>query len=334
MLEKDADTDPLTGLMNRRAVEALVDEYVSVKQDSGVLLMIDIDNFKQVNDNFGHEVGDRLLKLLADTLKPYTRAYDVLGRLGGDEFIIFYQGFQNMESLVERCRNINAKTEYVLNDMLGNAATIPLSISIGVARAPEDGEDFNTLYMNADKALYHVKQNGKRGYYFYEGGCNSIHSISEDDHAIDILQVRMMIEEHSKLPGAYSVSYEDFKKIYRFLKRRAERTETDAQFVLFTLHDDDRRSGKILQENSTDKYAEQNAVEKKDILREFGTIAEKTLRRGDVAAQYGQSQYMMLLTGTNQSNGLIAVNRILDNWKNDNIGSEFHMEYEMQDLAV
>ena len=320
VLEKNADTDPLTGLLNRRAIAALVDEYVSVKRQSGVLLMMDVDNFKQVNDTFGHEAGDRLLIRLGEILRPYVRSYDVVGRIGGDEFVIFYQEFMNMNALAERCRNINARAEFVLNEMLGNKAPRPVSISIGVACAPEDGTDFATLYQNADKALYHVKQNGKRGYYFYEGGCNSIHDVHADDHAIDILQIRMLIEEHSRQPGAYSVSYEDFKKIYRFLKRRSERAETKTQFVLFTLQPEQNIIATPQQEEVS--------------MRRFGDIAERTLRRGDVASQYGQNQYMMLLTGTDQEKSHIAIDRIIHNWEDTYHDTDYKVNYEILDLSV
>ncbi len=319
-LEKDADTDPLTGLYNRRAAETMINECLIAKQEVGVLLMFDIDNFKQVNDTFGHKTGDRLLQTLSEAMKPYVRSYDLLARLGGDEFIIFYRDFNNLDSLVERCRTLNATAEYVLNDMLGGTATIPLSISIGVARAPEDGSSFNELYQCADKALYHVKQNGKRGYYFYEGSCNSVHDVYSDDRAIDIMQVRMMIEERAHKPGAYNVDYEDFKNIYRFLRRYGERSQTNAQFVLFTLHPTDRE----VRKGNTD-----------ELLRKFATVAERTLRRGDVAAQYGQNQFMMLLLGTNLDNGKVAVERVCNNWRKEQGDRQVYcLDYEIQDLSV
>ncbi|MCR5716458.1 MAG: diguanylate cyclase [Lachnospiraceae bacterium] len=319
-LEKDADTDPLTGLYNRRAAEAMIDECLIAKQEVGVLLMFDIDNFKQVNDNFGHKTGDRLLQTLSEAMKPYVRSYDLLARLGGDEFIIFYRDFNNVDALTERCRALNATAEYVLNDMLGGSATIPLSISIGVARAPEDGSSFAELYQCADKALYHVKQNGKRGYYFYEGSCNSIHDVYQNNNSIDIMQIRMMIEERSHKQGAYNVEYEDFKNIYRFLRRYGERTQTRAQFVLFTLHPAEH---------------EEKQRNPEDLLRSFGDVAERTLRRGDVAAQYGNNQYMMLLMGTNLDNGKLAAERVCNNWRREQGEKQrYCLDYEIQDLSV
>ena len=102
VLERNADADPLTGLLNRRAAAREVDNYLQGSKAHGVLLMMDIDHFKQVNDTYGHKMGDRVIMRVAEVLKSFTRAYDILGRLGGDEFVIFYKDYDNAEHLSER----------------------------------------------------------------------------------------------------------------------------------------------------------------------------------------------------------------------------------------
>ena len=92
-LEKKADIDVLTGLFNRSACVQQINEYLQMKKDTGLLLMLDLDHFKMVNDRFGHEMGDQVLMEVAKVLQGLVRSDDVLGRIGGDEFIIFYRGF-------------------------------------------------------------------------------------------------------------------------------------------------------------------------------------------------------------------------------------------------
>ena len=92
-LEKKAEIDILTGLLNRSASIQQINENLKMRRESGLLLMMDLDHFKLVNDRYGHEMGDKVLSLVANTLKKFVRSDDVLGRIGGDEFVIFYRGF-------------------------------------------------------------------------------------------------------------------------------------------------------------------------------------------------------------------------------------------------
>ena len=105
-LEKKAEIDILTGLLNRSASIQQINENLKMRRESGLLLMMDLDHFKLVNDRYGHEMGDKVLSLVANTLKKFVRSDDVLGRIGGDEFVIFYRGFWKDEALQERCEEI------------------------------------------------------------------------------------------------------------------------------------------------------------------------------------------------------------------------------------
>ena len=299
VLERNADADPLTGLLNRRAAAREVDNYLQGSKAHGVLLMMDIDHFKQVNDTYGHKMGDRVIMRVAEVLKSFTRAYDILGRLGGDEFVIFYKDYDNAEHLSERCNRINMRLENILNDMLGEDAEVSLSVSIGGARAPGDGADFASLYYNADKALYYVKQNGRHGFSIFSRGCESLKKARESEGTVRIDQARGMICEQAGRSGAYRVDYEDFRNIFRYIERRSEREEISAQLLLFTMQEES-----VQDEMKTDM-----------MLSEFGEVAERMLRKGDVITCLGHSQYMILLTGTDTENGKMVAERIINSWK-------------------
>lgn len=303
VLERNADADPLTGLLNRRAAAREIDTYLQGIKAHGVLLMMDIDHFKQVNDTYGHKMGDRVIMRVAEVLKSFIRSYDILGRIGGDEFVIFYKDYDNAEHLFERCSRINMRLEHILNDMLGEDAEVSLSVSIGGARAPGDGADFASLYYNADKALYYVKQNGRHGFSIFSRGCESLKKTQKTESTVRIEQARGMISEQTERSGAYRVDYEDFRNIFRYLERRSEREEINAQLLLFTMQEDAK---------------DQDEIKMDMMLSEFGEVAERMLRKGDVITCLGHSQYMILLTGTDMENGKMVAERIITGWRQKN----------------
>ncbi len=167
-LTKLSVTDSLTGLFNKSSIEHFIKK--SLKEDRRnneeyhALMIIDIDNFKLVNDNLGHLFGDALLAQLADKLKKIFRSDDLIGRIGGDEFFVFLKKCNNDDIIATKAKEIcNEFTKTF--DETGFAVTI--SASIGIVKSPEYGTNFEQLYNYADIALYNVKAKGKNGFEFY-----------------------------------------------------------------------------------------------------------------------------------------------------------------------
>ncbi len=159
-----AQNDPLTGVFNRHTFIEKMDVFLaeSAPETLHALLMLDLDGFKLINDSFGHETGDRTLIDAAQTLRSMIRHGDLVGRLGGDEFIVFLNDIQSRADAARKAKQVcNA---------LRRAFSVEaqLSASVGVAVFPDDGEDFASLYHKADVALYHVKATGKDNYIFYD----------------------------------------------------------------------------------------------------------------------------------------------------------------------
>ena len=154
-----AATDPLTGLGNRRLVEDALSRAAAQAQRAGegfAVAMIDIDRFKRVNDTFGHEAGDALLVAIADALSGATREYDVVGRHGGDEFIVLLPGLDTSEATtaMERCRALVAALAI-------GTPPISATASFGVAATPPGGPyEPTALVRAADEAVYEAKARG------------------------------------------------------------------------------------------------------------------------------------------------------------------------------
>lgn len=164
-LQLKADTDLLTGLTNKAATIRLIKEYMSLNPNgTGVLFVIDIDNFKKINDTMGHAFGDEVLKELGHQLRSMFRAMDVVGRFGGDEFMVFMTDVKDPAAIK---RNGDRLRDFFRNFKAGEYVKYSVTASIGAAVFSEDGKDFESLFKTADKAVYVVKKRGKNDVAFY-----------------------------------------------------------------------------------------------------------------------------------------------------------------------
>jgi len=158
-LEEKADTDQLTGLYNKAATERLIKEYLAEHPDEQALIfLLDIDNFKKINDTMGHAFGDEVLSTIGSQLKREFRMSDIIGRTGGDEFMIC---LKNMKDDVITQKEIARVERFFKNFRVGEYVKYSPTASIGVSVFPKHGSDFETLYKASDQALYMAKKRGK-----------------------------------------------------------------------------------------------------------------------------------------------------------------------------
>ena len=161
MLQKEADHDALTGILNRKAAIRLIE--ASFEQDrDGVLFVMDIDDFKLLNDTWGHRAGDQVLTGFADILKKNSRTDDVCARLGGDEFLVYFPGLDREKTAAERAEMIRRQFRELNR---GKYREVQLSVSIGIAVRGAQ-ETFDQMYSAADQALYQAKRIGKGSFLF------------------------------------------------------------------------------------------------------------------------------------------------------------------------
>ncbi len=164
-LRTEAERDGMTGLLNKTAMQLYCAAHLSKSDfnDCHALFMIDTDNFKSVNDTLGHGVGDDTIKFVADNIRNVFRDTDLVGRMGGDEFMVL-MNHTTLDIAKDRARKLNDK---IRSDVESGDESVHISCSIGIAFFAKDGEDYDSLFKAADAALYEAKESGKDCYRIY-----------------------------------------------------------------------------------------------------------------------------------------------------------------------
>ena len=160
--EVEANRDPLTNVYNRRAFkEEVVSFMTDVREtEGGSLIILDLDNFKKINDEYGHMKGDYALKVLTDTLMAIFRRRDIIGRLGGDEFLVFIKNVTTKEILDRRMKELFAALE--------NIKDLTLTCSAGISILEREHFSYDEGLKKADLALYESKKKGKNRFSYYD----------------------------------------------------------------------------------------------------------------------------------------------------------------------
>lgn len=162
-----SEQDSMTGLYNKSTAAARISELLKTYEgvQSGVFMMLDIDHFKSVNDQYGHPYGDQILTGVAKILRDSFRERDILGRLGGDEFCVCFCGMRTVERIKQSAREILEAVSALVDPATGKP---PVTCSIGVTVSGGVQKTFSQVYQEADQALYQVKNQGRNGLAFYE----------------------------------------------------------------------------------------------------------------------------------------------------------------------
>lgn len=208
-LQQQAASDSQTKLINKETARRMSEEYLN--RDPGniicAMMIIDLDNFKQVNDQFGHLFGDAILVQAAREIKKLFRSQDLVARIGGDEFMVLMQGTNDTALIQNRCSQLIALFEDITNTQLDNCT---LGCSIGIALAPANGTTYQDLYQRADLALYQAKNYGKNQYVFYDGSDPAYHTPRQTATA---LTTRIDSEDQPNLAVNNIVQYA-FQSLY------------------------------------------------------------------------------------------------------------------------
>lgn len=307
-----ADVDPLTGLYNRRHCEEQINQLVAFGRE-GALFMIDLDNFKLVNDTYGHIEGDHVLKLFAKTLKNLAIDDEIICRIGGDEFILFYPDVKSRRKISKFAAGI---IDTFTSAIAGTPYETMLSVSIGISICPGDGTNFEQLYANADKALYCVKKRGKNNYQFFSD--QSIRK-SDTDTNCDIEDIRYIIEGRLNVNrGAYSLDYEDFKNVYAYIARTVNRYKNNVQTVLFTLGSNCSRNLEV--------------TELENAMNCLDSSVIAALRTVDVGTKFSNSQYLVILVDTDEKNADMVASRVVKEFYDSSKEEDVKVSYEIQTM--
>lgn len=319
-LQSKADKDSLTGLYNgaylKETAARLLDEDAN-----GCYIMIDLDNFKQVNDTYGHIAGDIVLKKLADNIsKVFTRQNDIVGRMGGDEFGVFISGLVSRENIVEKL--LELKNSYLSEPELIEYSK-KLGLSMGIALSPDDSYNIQDLYRQADNALYYAKENNKGGYRFFSDKDDTDKADTNNEKSalmVDMEHIKGIIEGSIEYDsGALSVGYDHFKQIYNYLLRYVKRNDNNIQVLLFTL--------------SSNHGGYPDIVELNIAMSSLNHAVVDTLRRVDVGTSYSSHQYIVILTDTDLANGTMVADRVVKEYRKTTGAKNISISYQIETLG-
>lgn len=160
--------DQMTGILNKTSTQEAIEQYLTVcnpeQKSKQALFAIDTDNFKNVNDTLGHMFGDEVIQLVAKTLRNTFKEGDIVGRIGGDEFMVLMKN-STFKVVIERARELNHRLDRTFTK---DGKSVHISCSIGIAFYGVEADSYEQLYQRADQALYQAKGNGKNCYSIYE----------------------------------------------------------------------------------------------------------------------------------------------------------------------
>jgi energy-coupling factor transport system substrate-specific component len=306
-LKNEMITDPMTGILNKAGANRLIGD--ACEKETGMLVMIDLDSFKLVNDIYGHDMGDKVLIRFAELIKENIREEDMAGRLGGDEFMAFLKDTLDEEAVERLCRALNAGIVRSAKEYMGEGMNIPLGASLGAVKITGPGGDYDDLFRKADKALYSVKQNGKHGYAFYEKSGSEKDDDKDWDNKNNLEQIKKIISERNEGKGAYRITFEKMQVIYRFLSRDDRMKGNDTAFFRIV----PASGGKRIED---------------DLLESIADELVTKLKRDDVVSIYAGCIFVMMRDMKN-SDCMDRLKKITDGWLADN-GKEKEIKISME----
>lgn len=292
-LTEEAMYDKLTGFLNKAKGSDRISEMCLSK--SGAMLVLDLDNFKLINDLFGHDMGDKVLEAFAEIVRHNTREEDVIARIGGDEFLGFFENILEDDAVASLTKRLNISLVQKCRELMGEEFDVPIGISIGAVFVPVHGNDFNELFQNADSCLYKAKQNGKHGYVAYVP--DKVLCETEDDLTRELHRVTRLVEERCAR-GALLLGLEAFTSNYRFILRFMQRYKGCANRLLFSVEPINK---------DVEVFSE--------VVNAFVKTLQSTLRRSDIIFRNKADQFYLLLPGLSEKDTPIVVDRILKNWE-------------------
>lgn len=300
--QKDNEKSLLEKLGQPKNMEVTIVQ--ELKNGDGCFFLIDLDNIGAVNEKYGFHRGDYYLLIIAQTLIDYKEKLYV-SRVDGDEFMCY---LPNVESIID--------AEAYVMDLMNSLNTAlkkhekkeEITLSVGVSLSAVSGRDYKQLYIDADKALYHVKQAGKNGFYIYND-VNKIDNKNISKQDLDNL-VKIIREEYS-YTGAFKVDYNEFEKVYEFVRNMGKRNAQTVQLILFTVKPADDKSVDLYDRNNVMQYLENAIIE--------------TVRSVDVTTRYSSTQQLVMFINLNDDAVQMVVDRIM---------KEFYHMYDKGDMML
>lgn len=299
---KRDDISLLEQLGQPKNIEGIIAQ--ELKKGDGCFFLIDLDNIGEVNEKYGFHRGDYYLMIIAQTLMDYKEKLHI-ARIDGDEFVCY---LPNVASIIDAETCIMDLMNTLHNALTKHDTKENITLSVGVSLSAVSGREYTKMYIDAGKALYHVKQSGKNGFYIY----NDINkadnkNISKQD--LDNL-VKIIRDEYS-YTGAFKVDYHEFEKVYEFVRNIGKRNAQTIQLILFTLKPVNDKNTDLSDRNDVMEYLEKAIIE--------------TVRRVDITTRYSSTQQLVMFINLNDDSIQMVVERIM---------KEFYHMYDKGDMML
>ncbi len=287
-MQKNVDNiDFITGMDLRNSGERKI--AAAMAEGEGCLAFFDVDNLKKVNDTMGHKFGDRVLRRMGEILLR-NGENAVSCRLGGDEFLFFMKNV-NREQAEKQIRQVMDAFRHEKEE---DAVMRQVSLSAGLCMCtPQD--TFADVYVRTDKALYHVKQNGKADYCFYHSK-----NLDGDNTDVDLSLLVRNLKSSGSYDGAMDMEYREFAKLFEYAENMQKRYQRGFCLVMTTLRIPEK----------DDYYLEQM----EEAMHHMEQAIRQTVRTVDVFTRYSSVQFLILLTEVGEENVQTVVDRIFSNF--------------------
>ncbi len=292
--QEEASTDKLTGFLNKGAMAEQV--TLASQKKSGYLMMIDLDSFKLVNDLYGHEMGDEILRVFAKLIRENVAPGSLLGRIGGDEFQMFGMGMAKEKDLQKFSANLNAHLVEEAKRLMGEDMGIPLGASIGITYMEANSSDYHMSVKEADQALYQVKRNGKHGYSIYKPDMSG--GEEGESQAINLKTLSILMQERNISDSALLLNQDAFIYVYRFVMRYIERYHRNACKLLLTLSPD----------------GDMNDQEFAESCDRFGEHITVVLRKSDLVMRCRKNQFFVFFTDIREDAVEQVIGHVMRTW--------------------
>lgn len=306
-VKKAENQDVLTGLWGRKEGENRIIRAMKVKP--GCLAFVDLDNLKRTNDTMGHLAGDYALKTVAEVLGEFGHNA-IISRLGGDEFLYYMEGVTKQEAekrIGEIIKSFEGRRK-------NNIYLSVSSLSVGLCMT-DTGDNFSDIVKKADRALYYVKQSGKRGFYFYNNEFNA----EKNRNSIDLRKLIINLKEQGAYSGTLSVEYREFAKLYDYVKHLGERYNYAVHLVMITLEHLGAESMYI--------------DERERVMTCMEKTIQASLRSVDVCTRFSSEQFVVILVNAQNEYVEIINTRIENNFHKFYSSKMIGVHFDVADLS-
>ena len=304
-LTEEAQTDKLTGFYNKAC--ALQKMVQVCRENTGILMVLDLDSFKLINDIYGHEMGDNVLISFADIARRNCRSDDLLFRIGGDEFMAFFPDTLDESAAIAFTERLNKQLTERCISLMGDEFDIPIGVSTGCVPVTEKG-DYDELFRLADKALYHIKQHGKHGCGFYDAEAGQ-EAETEFNPEQERRKMITLCSERGKAENAMILGQDSFIPVYQYMDRLAkQRGERVIRILLY-----------LSAVDNTDKNGYRDAASC------LGDILKSNLPASAVLTQCRYNSFFLLMPEVPGSDDKAVLNIIFSQWEQSEYAKTFRL---------